>query len=195
MPIPIAVVPVAPFRNAAEIVAIAHSELAHVLEVADAVVVAPAELLVAGEAPLDIADLMPIAAMPTILYASVLYASEIAIAARLLLYALLGLALVTVGLEVGEAVIAAAAPIDALGLTIGAATLHALRLALTTAAATLHALGLTVTAAATTFGALCLLAATAAMAFGLLAASTATALALGLAPMAAALSTALVGLR
>jgi hypothetical protein len=203
MAIPVAVVPVAPFGNAAELIAIAHGELARVLEVADTSVIAATELLLAREALLTIADFMALAAAPAIVDTS-----EITIAARLLLYALLPLPLVTVGLEVGEAALAATTPVDTLCLALLAAALDALRLTFTTTAA-LHALSLTAattfhlsssafTTATATFDALRLLAAATASALGLLAAAAA----LGFLPAASAalglgvtaMSSALVGL-
>jgi hypothetical protein len=183
--IPIAVVPVTPFRNAAELISIAYGELSGVLEAADTSVIAPAELLLARETLLTIPDFMALAATPAIFDTS-----KIAIAARALLYPLLLLPPVAVGLEDGESALAATASIDTLCLTLLAATLDALRVAFTAAAAPFDALDLTFTAT-TAFGTLRLLAATAATAFGLLAASTATALGLSLTAIAAAL----VGLR
>ena len=106
-------------RRGGTSIAVAHGELARVLEVADTSVIAPTELLVAREALLTIADFVALAATPAILDAS-----KIAIAARLLLYALLALAVVSVGLEVGEAAFAATAPVDALRLALLAATLR-----------------------------------------------------------------------
>jgi len=191
MAIPIAVVPVAPFGNAAELIAIAHGELARLLEVSDTSVIAPTELLVAREALLAIPHFLALAATPAIVDTS-----KIAIAARVLLYALLALALVT-GLEVGEAALATTAPGDTLCLALLAATIDPLRLTFTTTAA-LHALSLT---AATTFHLGCSSFTTATATFDalrLLAASTsalgflAAAAALGF--LAAALSSALVGL-
>jgi hypothetical protein len=204
MAIPIAVVPVAPFGNAAEVVAIAHGELARVLEVADTSVIAATKLLLAREALLTIPDFLALAAAPAIVDTS-----EIAIAARQLLYALLPLPLVTVGLEVGEAPLATTPAVDALRLALLAATLDALRLTIATTAA-LHALSLTAattfhlgraafTTTAATFDALRLLVATAASALGFLAAAALgflpTTLSLAVTAMAAALSSALVGLR
>jgi hypothetical protein len=180
MAIPIAVVPVAPFGNAAELIAIAHGEL-----------------LVARVALLTIADFLALAATP-----ATLDTSKIAIAARLLLYALLPLPLVTVGLEVGEAALATTPPVDTLDLALLTATVDTLRLTFATTAA-LHALSWTAATtfllgssaftAAATFDALRLLAATTASALGFLAAASA-ALGLGVTAMAAALPSALVGL-
>jgi hypothetical protein len=139
---------------------------------------------------------MALAAAPAIFHTS-----EIAIAARLLLYALLTLALVTVGLEVGEAALAATPSVDTLRLTFATtATLHALSL---TTATTFHLGSSAFTTATATFDALRLLAATTASALGLLAAAAtlgflpaaSAALGLGVTAMAAALSSALVGLR
>ena len=124
--------------------------------------------------------------------------SEIAIAARALLYPLLLLPPVAVGLEDGESALAATAPIDAL-LPDALGCDARLRCAWRSPPPprTFDALDLTFTAT-TAFGALRLLAATAATAFGLLAASTCLTAAppgLSLTAIAAALSTALVGLR